>query len=340
MMVRTDVDLESGHRPEAMADVPGVSDISLTRAVVQYRDHHEMELTGGRIEDIGLALVLEGRSASSAEGVDLGSGAVKLLDLSTELVVLDWVYQPTLEHVQRLLEARTRAVDGRERPTEGVAASGSGSEAGKNPSSPDSTLEVYCFELARQVLARVGFGPLTRSTLLRIGFRDVCRDLDLHEGTTVRLSLGGGSLVRAHLDYDATALLFRTASAVPAPELEEALRDTFPNRDVRRIERVRESAPVSYQIRFPLPLSLSETRDVVSEMREGLDRMLARFEPRRYRAAHDVLDTLGSRQTLTRIRIREPRIRSVPMGPDPDGARLGPRSDSGPAHGPTSGTVH
>jgi len=338
MMVRTDVDLESGPRPEAMADVPGVSDISLTRAVVQYRDHHEMELTGGRIEDIGLALVLEGRTASSSEGVDLGSGAVKLLDLSTELVVLDWVYQPTLEHVQRLLEARTRAVDGRERSTERAAASESG--AGENPSSPDSAFEVYCFELARQVLARVGFGPLTRSTLLRIGFRDVCRDLDLHEGTTVRLSLGGGSLVRARLDYDATALLFRTASAVPAPELEEALRDTFPDRDVRRIERVRESAPVSYQIRFPLPLSLSETRDVVSEMREGLDRMLARFEPKRYRAAHDVLDTLGSRQTLTRIRIREPRIRSVPMGPDPDGSKLGPRSDSGPTRGPTSGTVH
>ncbi|MDX1566762.1 MAG: hypothetical protein R3223_03110 [Longimicrobiales bacterium] len=338
MMARTKVELESGPRPEAMADVPGVGEISLTRAVVQYRDHHETELTGGRIEDIGLALVLEGRTASSAEAVDLGSGAVKHLDLSTELVVLDWVYAPTLDHVQRLLEARSRADEAE--PGEGDVGGRSGDGPIRSPSSgptaPARALETYCFDLARHVLARVGFGPLTRSTLLRIGFRDVCRDLDLHEGTNVRLSLSEGALVRARMDYDASALLFRTASSDPTPELEEALRDVFPGRDVRRIERVRESAPVSYQVRFPLPLSLSETRTVVAEMRDGLEQMLARFEPRRYRAAHDVVDALGSRQTLTRLRIREPRVRTVPVASGIQDS--GPKKGRGP--GPVSGTVH
>jgi hypothetical protein len=85
--------LQPERRPEAMADVPGVCELPLTRAVVQYRDVHEVHVPGGRIEDIGLGLVLEGRYASSAEVIDLGSAAVKRLDLSAELVVLDWVYE-------------------------------------------------------------------------------------------------------------------------------------------------------------------------------------------------------------------------------------------------------
>ena len=83
--------LDTDRRPEAMADVPGVCELPLTRAVVQYRDVHEIDMDGGRIQDIGLALVLEGRYASASEVVDLGSADVKLLDLSSELVVLDWV---------------------------------------------------------------------------------------------------------------------------------------------------------------------------------------------------------------------------------------------------------
>ena len=59
----------------------------------------------GVSKDIGLALVIEGKFASTAEVVDLGSGSVKVLDLSTELVVLDWVYDPTIEHVAELITA-------------------------------------------------------------------------------------------------------------------------------------------------------------------------------------------------------------------------------------------
>ena len=78
-------------RPEAMGDVPGLCQLALTRAVVQYRDLHEVDASEGRIEDIGLALVIEGSQAGSAEAIDLGSGRIKVLDLSAELVVLDWI---------------------------------------------------------------------------------------------------------------------------------------------------------------------------------------------------------------------------------------------------------
>ena len=88
-MEGTAFSLHSTARPEAMADVPGVCELPLTRAVVHYRDLHEVDPPGGHIQDIGLALVLEGRFASSAEVLDLGSSTVKMLDLSSELVVLD-----------------------------------------------------------------------------------------------------------------------------------------------------------------------------------------------------------------------------------------------------------
>jgi hypothetical protein len=134
--------------PEAMADVPGVCELPLTRAIVQYRDVHEMDTPGGRIEDIGLALVVEGKYASSAEALDLGSGRMKVLDLSSELVVLDWAYEPTLAHVAGLL-------------TESASAQREG------------PLRRYAFRLGLKVLERVGFGPLSRPTFLRIGFRDI-----------------------------------------------------------------------------------------------------------------------------------------------------------------------
>ncbi|MGY8777447.1 MAG: hypothetical protein ACKVIN_04920 [Longimicrobiales bacterium] len=70
-------------RPEAMGDVPGICELPLTRAVVQYRDIHEMDTLGGRIEDIGLALVVEGRYAATSEVVDLGSGIATSAATST-----------------------------------------------------------------------------------------------------------------------------------------------------------------------------------------------------------------------------------------------------------------
>jgi hypothetical protein len=268
-------------RPEAMGDVPGVCELPLTRAVVQYRDLHEMDAPGGRIEDIGLALVVEGKYAATSEVVDLGSGKVKVLDLSTELVVLDWVYAPTVEHVSELITA--------------VAAT-----------REEEALRTYGFRLGMRVLERVGFGPLTRPTFLRVGYRDICRDLDLHEGTSIRFVLGPGRLTRAHLDYDACALIFRTAFREPDAQLEHALAEAFPHAELRREEPVGHADSIAYHVRLPLPTSLAEARTALARMRRGLATLMARFEPDRFAPIESVMDTFGARETLAGLHIHEP----------------------------------
>ncbi|MEQ9401897.1 MAG: hypothetical protein RJQ04_22205 [Longimicrobiales bacterium] len=273
-------------RPEAMGDVPGVCELPLTRAVVQYRDVHEMDGPGGRIEDVGLALVVEGRFASSAECVDLGSGQLKLLDLSTELVVLDWVYEPTLEHVAGLLTAAARG-DHRD------------------------ALRRYAFRLGLRVLERVGFGPLSRPTFLRIGFRDICRDLDLHEGTSIRITLGAGRLTRVHLDYDAGALVFRTAFHEPDVRLEHALLEAFPEAEVHRMVPEVPTESLEYRVRLPLPASLPEARTALASMRRGLASLIARYEPDRFRTLDRLVGTFGARETLSGVNVQAPRIRPV-----------------------------
>jgi hypothetical protein len=285
-------------RPEALGDVPGICELPLTRAVVQYRGVHEVDGPDGRIEDIGLGLVLEGRFASAAEVLDLGSGQVKVLDLSTQLVVLDWVYDPTLAHVQELVAGAARGERG---------------ELGR-----------YAERLGLRILERVGFGPLSRPTFLRIGFRDVCRDLDLHEGTSIRLVLGPGRLVRIHLDYDGCALRIRTALQAPDGELEQALARAFPDAELRRLVPASATDALGYQIRFPLPETLGEARALLGDVRRGLAAMVARFEPARFRSLETMLDTFGARETLATVRVREPRRRGVRIQPGL----------------PTSGSVH
>lgn len=277
-------------RPEAMGDVPGICELTLTRAVVQYRDIHEVDTPGGRIEDIGLALVVEGRYAATAEAVDLGSGRVKVLDLSTELVVLDWVYEPTLEYVNELITACAATQDREE-------------------------LRRYGFQLALRVLERLGFGPLTRPTLLRVGYRDICRDLDLHEGTSIRIVLGSGRLTRAYLDYDACQLVFRTAFQQADPPLEQALREAFPSAGLRRIEPATVADSVEYHVRFALPTTLAETRACLALMRRGLVALLARFEPARFASVARLLDTFGERETLAGLHVHEPPVYVVSVPP-------------------------
>ena len=283
--------LDTDRRPEAMADVPGVCELPLTRAVVQYRDVHEIDMDGGRIQDIGLALVLEGRYASASEVVDLGSADVKLLDLSSELVVLDWVYDPTLEHVTRLISESARGVAGQR-----------------------EELARFSFRLALRLLERVGFGPLTRPTLLRIGFRDVCRDLDLHEGTSVRIVAGPGRVVRAHLDYDGNALFFRTAGERRDFDLESALLEAFPHADARHVLPA-AAGTTGYQVRLPLPLTLDEARTTLAGIRSGLGHLIARFEPDRYRAMQPILATFGSRETLAQLHVAGARERYAIVRP-------------------------
>jgi len=164
-----------------------------------------------------------------------------------------------------------------------------------------------------RVLERTGFGPLTRSTLLRVGFRDICRDLDLHDGTSVRFVLGQGRVVRAHLDYDGNALVFRTPTDTPDRELEEALMEAFPDASLRRIVPSSPAATGGCQVRFALPHDLSELRDQMATIRAGLIGLLQRFEPSRYAAIHEVVSTFGARATLARIRDRSPGLTTRPI---------------------------
>lgn len=284
-------------RPEAMGDVPGICELPLTRAVVQYRDHHEMDAAGGRIEDIGLALVVEGRYASTAEVVDLGSGSVKVLDLSTELVVLDWVYDPTVDHVAELITASAATQQ-------------------------SDDLRAYSRKLGLRVLERVGFGPLSRPTLLRVGFRDICRDLDLHEGTSIRFVLGPGRLTRAHLDYDACALVFRTAFQEPDTQLEHALGVAFPEADLHREDPASPTDAVSYHVRLPIPTSLVEARQVLGRMRRGLVTLMARFEADRFATVEAMMETFGARETLAGLQIHEPSVSIVRLPPPIAGSHV------------------
>jgi hypothetical protein len=306
-------------RPEAMSDVPGVCELPLTRALVQYRDVHEIDAAGGRIQDIGLALVLEGRYASSAEALDLGSADLKILDLSAELVVLDWAYEPTLDHARTLL--RDSVVSGERGP-----------------------LERFSFRLALRVLERLGFGALTRPTLLRIGFRDICRDLDLHEGTSVRIVMSSGHVARAHLDYDGNALIFRTATSDRELRLEEALRRSFPTGDLRRLVPVAESVSGGYQVRFALPLSVDEVRQQMAQLREGLAEVIRAFEPERLGTIEGLAGTFGSRETLAHLHLRPPVALATSLdgeAPKPvhvDAPRTTPQTLDGPAFG--SAAVH
>lgn len=287
------ITMDGAARPEAMADVPGVCELPLTRAVVQYRDVHEVDIPGGRIQDIGLALVLEGKYATAAEVVDLGSASLKTLDLSHELVVLDWVYEPTLEHVTDLLRERAAA-----------------------PESVVDPLAPYCFQMALRLLERVGFGPLTRSTVLRIGFRDICRDLDMHEGTSVRIVMEPGRITRAHMDYDGAALVFRTSSTEPDPMMEASLQEAFPSSRLWQVTPSVGEQLVSYEVRLPIPITLAESRTALGAVRKGLAHLLARFEPQRFKAVEQHLSTFGERETLARLNLRDPRHRATPLPRD------------------------
>lgn len=279
-------------RPDALADVPGVCDLPLNRAVVQYRDVHELHHPGGQIRDIGLALVLAGRFASSARVVDLGSGEIKYLNLASELVILDWVYEPTLAHLRLL------------------------SETAERTPSRTAQLRRYCFDLALRVLNRRGFTPLTRPILLRIGFRDLCKDLDLHESTVVRIATGPGEITRIHLDYEANSLVFRTSRGRPADGIEAALRSAFGGLPVvAPLQGTGDGSEVCH-VRLGVPVNFDEVLESLRKMRHGLGHLVARFEPERFGTVNGLMSTFGERATLDRLIFGEAGFEAVAGGFD------------------------
>lgn len=277
--------------PEVQADVVGSCDLPLTRAVVSYRPVHEVGRRGDGLEDIGMALVLDGTFASAAGAVDLGSGRPKELDLTSELVILDWALEGSVSYVQGLL----RKGGGSPSIKEG--------EGGRE-------VAAYCFRMAVGVLRRLGYTPLTRPVLLRVGFRDVCRDLDMHERTAVRILCGGGEMARASLDAHANTLVVSTNLRSADRRLEDGLLGAFPGRDVRLRLPLGNEQGLVYEVRFPLPLTFQELRNLVREVREGLAYLSARFEPQRFLPVKEVISALGARDTLAWV---------FPEGPSSEG---------------------
>lgn len=279
-------------RPDALADLPGICDLPLTRAVVQYRDVHELRHPGGQIRDIGLALVLAGRFASSSRVVDLGSGEIKYLNLTSELVILDWVYEPTVAHLQLLGETAERS------PARAVQ------------------LRRFCFDLALRILNRRGFSPLTRPILLRIGFRDICRDLDLHESTLVRIMTGPRAITRIHLDYEANSLVFRTPRPGSADGFDRSLRAAFGGLPVERARRPSGDGYEVCKVRLGVPVTFGEVLHGLHAMRRGLSRLVERYEPERFGTVSGLTSTFGERATLDRLTFREPDFGVIAGGFD------------------------
>lgn len=268
------------------------SDLSVSGAVVQFRRRHFVGPDRERIDDIGIGLVLDGHCPAASVAMELGSHSVVQLDLSQELVVLGWVDLDTLTEVRRLADA----------------AQGSGrvpKDAGP-----------FCFGIALRCLRTLGFSTITRPSLLRIGFRDVLRDLDPDGARTVRVDLGSGRVSRVDLDADANSLRVD----VPAPDevqaaVAAALAEAFPRADLRKSER--EDEGCTFEVRLPLPLSLMELRALVEQMRAGLAHLLWKFEPGRSQVVAEQLATFGRRDSLQRLEAAP----ATPPAPGPLPAR-------------------
>lgn len=264
-------------RPDALADVPGTPDLALTRAVVLYWDRQVIGSAGSHLDDIGVGLVLEGRYAASTSVLDLGSTRVRELDLSRELAVLGWVRQETLTHVLDLISATAE------------------------PTRPGALAGPYCFGLGLRVLGHLGFSSLTRPAFLRIGFRDVRRDVDADGRRGIRVDLGEDGVAAFSLDPDDVTLKVQVDRPRDPAHLEVALGRCFPGFPLRRAGLLPRGSSVLYEARLPLPRSVGETRELMRQIRGGLTRLVARFEPARHEELARGLETFGARDTLLRF---------------------------------------
>jgi hypothetical protein len=263
----------TGYRPEAEPLITGVCELALERAVLPYQDDADGALPGGRIDDLGLGVVLEGGDALRPQVLDLGSAQVREVHLEGPLVIFGWVFSSTLRTLR-------------------------GGLAGD-----PAALRRLTFTLALRTLERNGFSALTRPHHLRIGFRDLVRDLDLHEGTALRLAVPG-SVVRFHLDYSDATLVARTAGSTRNPSLEAALRDAFSSVELLGSRTPDATGIQSYHLPMTAPNGVAETRQLMRRLRRGFLHLLARFEPARYRAVREQLDAFGERDSLEKLRDR------------------------------------
>ncbi|MDE2764731.1 MAG: hypothetical protein OXK74_18410 [Gemmatimonadota bacterium] len=151
--------------------------------------------------------------------------------------------------------------------------------------------------------------------MLRIGFRDICKDLDLHGSTVVRIITDPGEVTRVRLDYEANSLVFRPAGAWPF-QLLEAIREVFPGVRVDPVDSAGPGGAGGCLVRFGVPVTFGELQSSLLAMRRGLGDLVARFEPERFQSVRGLVSTFGERATLERIASR---------GDDAGGWRIGRR---------------
>ncbi|HEX6938987.1 MAG TPA: hypothetical protein VF158_06205 [Longimicrobiales bacterium] len=278
-------------RFHTLAEFPGPGELSLTRAIVRYREEQRVDGAAPEADDIGVALVVDGDYAAVCEAVDLGSGRSLYLDLSAGVVLLDWVYASTLDYVRILLRIpESRAL--------GTFVAEDGRQA----------LRRYCESIALGVLDRMGFDPFTRPTFLRIGFRDIVRDLDPNEHSVIRVAAGPDDRIEVRFDCDTNALLVSRRRGAGEAGLKRLLAALFPGAHIRPLPA---ASDVRYQLRFPLPDGFQDARDLLRELRDGLLGLFANFEPERHRAVRSALDIFGPRDTLAQLD-RDPVDRARP----------------------------
>ncbi len=266
-------------RAGAFAEFPGVGELSMTRAIVLYRDAQAADGGTTGVDDVGVALVTDGEYAAASEALDLGSGRIRQLDLATEAIILDWVYASTLDYVRMLI----RATSGH--PVEGEEGFG-------------RSLRQYCQDILLGVLGRIGFDPLTRPAFLRLGFRDIVRDFDPNDRAVIRIGSGEGDGIEVELDAENHALLVSHRRVAPGTDLERVLQSTFPSGRVRKLPF---RAQVRYRIAFPVSCGFGELRALLDEVRIGLLALLSSVEPERYVAARHAIEVFGPRDTLAQL---------------------------------------
>jgi len=279
--------LRAGAGLETDVSLTGTFQIPLTRAVLPYGESRGKVPHGGRLTDIGLGVVVDGADPARADVIDLGSAEIRVVDLTGPLVVLGWLYPSGLRSLRRVVD-------------------GAGADELDRARS-------FTFSMALKALESSSFSPLIRPTILRIGFRDLCKDLDLHEGTAVRLLLPSGGVARVHLDYETVTLVTRAAGSLPNRELESALVDSFGASELLRGSLQDPVSAQAYHLPLPIPRSLSDTRQLLARLRRGLLRLLSKFEPERYQSLRDLICALGERDSLHSLKDRYemPRMEAV-----------------------------
>lgn len=283
------------HPPDADAPVPefaftGRCEAALERAVVRYRGLDEVGLPGGRSSDLGVGVVLSEPRQGMVRVLDLGSGETRETELSPPLVVLGWLFSRPFQDLVSRCDRGPAAISG--------------------PAVP----------LARPFLSRLPLSVETRPIFLRAGFRDVAMDLDPHESTSVRLSLGVHGVCRLHLDYDQSTLVVRSGKSEPVVGLVEALTEAFPPYPLYRVHPGAGRGATEIHLVLPELSSVQEIREGCAFLRRGILHLMARFDLARHQDVLERLQGFGERDLLGQlvssgsvsVLLRRERISVVP----------------------------